>query len=172
MNEILTNLEKLKGTLKSAAFLVSKENSAQDAHEKIVESLLIVSQLSHEINFLFTSNTPANKKFSPYSDARDEKKEEIKKVRNRIPRWFRNRSQYNSTILLTYLELSEEHGEEINVEYLKSMCPSIKDFYGNYNQMKNFGEKNHGKVFEERNGYITLWNPIKEDILKLYKEIH
>lgn len=36
--------------------------------------------------------------------------------------------------------------------------------------MKNFGEKNHGKVFEERDGYVTLWEPVKDFILKLYNE--
>lgn len=35
--------------------------------------------------------------------------------------------------------------------------------------MKNFGEKNHGKVFEENDGVITLWEPVQEFILELYK---
>jgi hypothetical protein len=36
--------------------------------------------------------------------------------------------------------------------------------------MKNFGEKNHGKVFEERDGYVTLWEPVKDFILNLYNK--
>jgi len=35
--------------------------------------------------------------------------------------------------------------------------------------MINFGEKNHGKVFEKTNSLITLWNPIKENVISEYK---
>lgn len=39
----------------------------------------------------------------------------------------------------------------------------------NFDQMKNFGRKNHGKVFSITDGEIELWSEVKSFILDLYK---
>ena len=52
---------------------------------------------------------------------------------------------------------------------IKSKCQHIADFSGNFSQMKNFGEKNHGKVFAENYGEINLWEPVEQFILEHYK---
>lgn len=94
---------------------------------------------------------------------------EICKVQRRVPRWLNNESQINSTILISFLELTEKDSN-IAVERLKGRCKQISTFYENYNQMKNFGEKNHGKVFEEVEGVVHLWKPVKDFILTEYNK--
>lgn len=99
----------------------------------------------------------------------DEKKQEIWKVQNRVPKWFRNPHQINSQILIAYMDLLGEN-KSVAVYKLEAACRSIKTFQNNYVQMKSFGEKNHAKVFEEAGGRITLWEPIREFVKKEFKK--
>ena len=39
---------------------------------------------------------------------------------------------------------------------------------GNYAQMINIADKNHGKVFSGASEKLTLWEPVKEFILQEY----
>ncbi len=96
--------------------------------------------------------------------------EEKGKVENRIPKWFRSKSQINSRILIKYLELLGKN-EFVYFSTLELNFKHLKTFQANFNQMKNFSEKNHAKVFDEINGKIYLWEPVKEFILKDYKSI-
>jgi hypothetical protein len=34
--------------------------------------------------------------------------------------------------------------------------------------MKIISEKNHGKIFNEENGQVTLWEPIKDFVINQY----
>ena len=54
---------------------------------------------------------------------------------------------------------------------MKYECEEFVNFDGNFNQMVNFGEKNHAKVFHILNGKIVLWKPISEFILFEYEKI-
>lgn len=179
MESNLTQVQKMKENLEMAAFLVSKGGSEREAHGKIVESLVLLSQLETELkckcsnnSFEDSINVSASNEH-PYNlksiKSKNETDQEVEKVTRRLPRWFRNQSQYNSTILYSFLKLSEKN-QNVSLQALRANCQSVNDFDGNYNQMKNFGEKNHGKVFEERDGYVTLWEPVKEFVLQLYNE--
>lgn len=182
MNKVLTEIQKLKKNLELIAFLVSKGGSEREAHGRVVESLVILSQLeitlgadsyssnySSDFSDVSVSSPLAARSESRPPELKNEVELEIKKVTRRLPRWFRNPSQLNSTILLNFLILYEQF-QDVSVKALRSQCAVVNDFDGNYNQMKNFGEKNHGKVFEERDGYVTLWAPVKKYILDLYSE--
>lgn len=182
MNIALSWIKKLKDNLEITAFLVSKGGSERDAHGKIIESLVIVSQMEVEFKKIFSNYSlesgdelalpSESSSISPksFKAKDDEVVQEINKVTRKLPKWFKNPSQINATILLNFLKLYELGEEKISFQTLKSKCSSVNDFDGNYNQMKNFGEKNHGKVFDERDGYITLWEPVKEFILKMRNE--
>jgi len=184
MSKFTSQFSKIKDVLESAAFLVTKGNSEKEVHSKIIQSLVHISQIESELSEIF------NKKDFIRADTSDPKviaslvseqmnnktildnsseiiASEVKKVKRRVPRWFKNPSQYNSTILNAFLELSE-HNDKVTTQMLRSKCHTLSDFDGNYNQMKNFGEKNHGKVFDERDGVISLWEPVKDLILQLY----
>lgn len=94
---------------------------------------------------------------------------EIEKVTKRIPRWLNKPNQINSTILIKAMKyLSKE--DSINFSIIEKECEGIDKFMGNFNQMANFGERNHGKVFDKNGDIITLWEPIKEFVRKQYAE--
>jgi len=59
----------------------------------------------------------------------------------------------------------------VTVEYetVAENCRNIKTFKTNFAQMKNFGEKNHGKIFDVFNSKITLWKPIEKDVYREYE---
>ena len=185
MQNIMTQFSNVKDNLESVAFLVSKGDCEKEAHSKIIQSLVLLSQMELEINKLFnakgfeqthipeakniTTSVCQQNNVSVSSNKNSEMATEINKVQRRVPRWFKNPSQFNSTILFGFLELSEQQ-DKVTIQMLRSKCSVLSDFEGNYNQMKNFGEKNHGKVFEEMDGIITLWEPVKGFILELYKQ--
>jgi hypothetical protein len=90
---------------------------------------------------------------------------EIQRIQTRVPRWFNNPTQINSRILIEYLSMSNCDEEYITVNELRDSC-KIKTFDSNFTQMKNFGDRNHGKVFEVRDDKVALWSPVK-DFIKL-----
>jgi len=92
---------------------------------------------------------------------------EIKKVQNRIPKWFQHPDQNNSKILITYLKLLEE-SEMVTLSQLATACSGITKFMGNYAQMINIADKNHGKVFNGTSDNIVLWEPVREFIIQQY----
>lgn len=99
--------------------------------------------------------------------------QEIKKVKRRIPRWFNNPGQFNSIVLINYLELNTKRKEKnILVSELRDKCATIKtfNFYLHFSQMKNIAPRNHGKVFNVQDDSISLWPPVKEFILSEYNK--
>ncbi len=98
--------------------------------------------------------------------------EEIGKVEKRIPKWLKaEKTQINSIILITFLELLEDK-LYVSREKLMTECSHlVKDFKGNFNQMSHFGEKNHGKVFEVIKDEVYLWKPVSKFVKNLYKNI-
>ncbi len=92
---------------------------------------------------------------------------EIDKVFRKLPKWFRNPDYICTRILITFLELEKEFGS-VDYDVLSQNCSGIKTFKSNFAQMKNFGEKNHGKVFEQTGSLITFWNPIKKYVVLEY----
>ena len=95
-------------------------------------------------------------------------KSEIEKIKKRIPKWFANPHQINHKILIAFLELQEKQ-DDIRLDDIERNC-RVETFKDNYDQMKKFGKKNHGKVFEEKYGSVELWQPVKEFILNEYKK--
>ena len=99
----------------------------------------------------------------------EEKQQEVWKVQNRIPKWFKNPNQYNSQILIAYMDLLGEHNS-VPLYKLEARCRKIKTFKNNYSQMKIISERNHAKVFEEAGGRITLWEPVRDFVIKEFKQ--
>lgn len=103
-----------------------------------------------------------------------DKQKEIEKVMKRVPDWLsKGYTQINSVILLKFLELTKETNS-ISKQKLNKECDELigrSKFPGNFNQMTNFGQKNHGKVFETINDLVYLWKPVAEFILAEYEKI-
>ena len=95
--------------------------------------------------------------------------QEIEKVKRKIPNWFNNLNQTNSKILIIYLNLMENYND-IDFNLLNNACKDISTFKENYQQMKIISEKNHAKVFDEKDGKIILWDLVKDFIIDEYKK--
>lgn len=96
---------------------------------------------------------------------------EIEKVKRKIILWKKKPSQINSSLLRLYMELSENDASPIHKNQFKEAFKqtSADHFDSNYSQMKNFGRKNHAKVFsEDNNGYVRLWHPVSASIKDLF----
>ena len=96
-------------------------------------------------------------------------KKEIEKIERRINRWFLNREQTNSKILYAFIKLYKQNNGTVTYEELEKET-AIKKFKGNFDQMKNFGEKNHGKIFEQNGQNIYLWKEVEDIIWNYYKQ--
>ncbi|MBR4201845.1 MAG: hypothetical protein IKQ91_11380 [Oscillospiraceae bacterium] len=98
------------------------------------------------------------------------------KANKRIPRWARNPQQNNHKILRAFFELKRELGN-VTIDALRSRCSDptghpntyVPHFDNNFSQMKFDNGNSHGKVFEEHDGYITIWDRIS-DTLQKYRD--
>lgn len=97
---------------------------------------------------------------------------EIKKVQRRVLKWLHRPNQINSIILITYMSLSDNDNIAVKRDQLQKAFEkeNSDSFFSNYVQMKNFGLKNHGKVFEEdRMGNVRLWKPVSDFIREIFE---
>ena len=94
---------------------------------------------------------------------------QINKVIPKLSKWFRNENMICSQILINYLSLAENN-DCVEYDILAEKCKNIKTFKSNFEQMKNFGEKNHGKVFDILGSVIKLWKPVENDIYREYEK--
>ena len=107
-----------------------------------------------------------------YDNKEDYVEIEIKKIKSRVPRWKRNPHQINSRLLNIYMQISNNGTTKITRDDFQYAFERFytDPFLSNYNQMKNFGEKNHGKIFEEDEvGTVTIWRPVAEFIKAIYR---
>ena len=54
---------------------------------------------------------------------------------------------------------------------MQKQLPNISTFESNFNQMKIIAERNHGKIFEETNGYIEIWEHVRLLVSKYEQEV-
>ena len=99
--------------------------------------------------------------------------EEIIRVKKKIPSWLSKPNQYNHKILVSYMKLSNKNRNTVTTEELEkeSGLKNSQTFISNFNQMKIISYKNHGKVFTEENGVITLWHVIADYIVEEYEKM-
>ncbi len=98
------------------------------------------------------------------------------KANSRIPRWAKRPEQYNHKIVRAYFQVENELGH-VPLDELQKRCSNesiypityVRDFHGNFSQMKFDGPKSHGKVFDVENGIVVIWDYIKETLMD-YKE--
>lgn len=159
MKNIEAKLSLLKKKLESVAFLVSKGGMEREAHAKIVQSLVIVSELDATF-----SREPV-KEASAEVDI-----QEINKISRRLKLWAKRQHQENSKILNAYLQLKRSGATKITENDLKAAIPENSQFESNFSQMKIIAEKNHGKIFDQYGEYIEIWKPVVSHIDE-YEEV-
>ncbi|MBQ9710151.1 MAG: hypothetical protein IJV67_05980 [Clostridia bacterium] len=152
-------------------------NVNRSVHEKFTVALMLTGEtqsaaiekcMKDYISKIFFSE---GEKFSTTTPLSTETPKAIK----RIPRWAKNSDQINHKIIRAYLLLSEEN-EQVTVFDMERLCLDntkpdtyCPTFRNNYAQMKIETPKSTGKVFEEANGFVTLWDRTKDTLLQ-YKE--
>ena len=101
-----------------------------------------------------------------------EEKRQVKKVQKRVATWihkyFAGLNPCNGTILVRFLELSAQNTRPVKRYELEESCKNVSNFITNYHNMRNMLPTNHGKVFEEEYGEITLWQPVADIVLEAY----
>jgi hypothetical protein len=149
MSKINLKLDLLGEHLNSSAFLVSKGGAEKEAHSKIVNSLIILSEL--KTLFATQNNQVADANFE---------ESEIVKVKRRLKLWAKRPNQINSKILTAHLKLKRSGLTKITESDLENELPNEKSFRSNFIQMKTITKNNHGKIFEQNGKNISLWEPV------------
>lgn len=152
-------LEKFK-----IALLLNKEE-AEDVIEKFM------------INYISSSFSRTSQEFkSLISNKEDVINKNRGKAKFRIPRWAKKPNQYNHRIIRAFYKIESELGF-VPLSELERRCSNeknhpdtyVRDFKGNFYQLKIDSPKSHGKVFEVENDNVVIWDYIK-DTLEEYKE--
>lgn len=92
---------------------------------------------------------------------------EIEKVKRKVPRWLNRPNQINSLILINSMETLFTN-ENTSYKELESKCYFVDKFKSNFDQMAIIAPKNHGKVFDRKGDFITLWPPVQKFIREAY----
>jgi hypothetical protein len=149
--QMVTTLNDLKDNLESASFLVSKAGAEKETHSHILKALYLVADIENQL----ANKTP---KQPPVSDVESE---EVGKVSRKLKLWAKRPEQINTRILNAYLTLERSGEKHITEFMIQCLVPDIGlPFMPNFMQMRNFGEKNHGKIFEIYGNQVKLWEPI------------
>ena len=98
---------------------------------------------------------------------------EIEKVKNKLELWAKPERQenINARILNVFLKLKQSGNECVTEKDMQKQLPNISTFESNFNQMKIIAESNHGKIFEETNGYIEIWEHVRLLVSKYEQEV-
>ncbi len=138
--------------MKEAIIAGVNANVIPEVEDKIKEHLLPIKKTqAPEVSY-----TTNQKALNPFLDEQSE----IEMVKKRIPKWFSSPGQANHKILVTYFKLKGNHNS-VQLAELQKACAGIAYFSTHYHKMKVIGKKNHGKIFEEKNQQIFLWEPVK-----------
>ena len=97
-------------------------------------------------------------------DNNEDYSDEIAKVKRKVPKWMKKTHQYNYLILKAFMDISDYNEHRVSVEELEEYVDIGQAFLANYNNLKTISEKNHGKVFDEIDGEVELWEPVAEFI--------
>lgn len=117
----------------------------------------------------------ASQAYNPKTVAKqmsDSSKDFYGKAIHRIPIWAVKPDQYNHKIIRAYFKTLEETGHA-TIEAMELLCSDkdtpefyVPTFKNNYSQMKIDGPKSHGKVFEDDGKTVTVWNEVKDTLMK------
>lgn len=153
-----------------------------DSKAALKESIIIENKIIEEKLLQILANTKLLEQYLVKNNLlKKEKKlekhqleaQEIEKVKRKLPLWLEKRNQYNYKILKAFMDLSNNGNHSVNIISLERYLNfnDSKKFLAHYNQLKTISAKNHGKIFEENNQQISLWEPVEEFIKKEFKNI-
>ena len=133
--------------------ILNKNDFVKDKSRQLMRNLDLISELGYSLD---TNH-------EDYSD-------EIAKVKRKVPKWIKKPSQYNYRILKAFMDLSDCNEYRVAVDELEKYVDIGQAFLANYNNLKTISEKNHGKVFDEVDREVELWEPVAEFIEGIFEE--
>lgn len=155
MNNIKSEVTRAQEILKKIAFQAAQKESTEEIYSMALDGFAILANIEK------ISTTENVKK----DELRQNELNEIEKISRKLKLWAKPEKQenINSKILNAFLELRESGNYYITKGDIEKKLsdPSI-NIYNNLQQMMNIAEKNHGKIFEQKTGYIDIWSPVKE----------
>ena len=136
-------------------------------HQPINDTFLFLCKKCHKE---YDKNHVPKEAQKDYSS--DIHKKEIEKIERKINGWFSKREQTNSKILYAFIKLYKQNNGTVTYEQLKKEANiPVPEFKRNFDQMKNFSKKNHGKIFEQTGNNIRLWEKVENIVLEKAKEM-
>jgi len=140
----------------------ASENSGED-------DPVAAENQAEELSGLKVVNETGGQEVKDTGDPKVKENAEIGKVQTRVPKWFNHPAQNNSKILIRYMAMLEK-SENVTLKQLAEECKDVKNFAVNFSQMNNIADKNHGKVFSLKGEIVSLWEPVRDFIIREYIE--
>jgi hypothetical protein len=147
--------------------LGNKDESAKKVLDMTIKAKILLSEIdallqkinihkNTENNNMQQDTTKVINNYTQYN--------EINKVKRRLKIWAKPEKQHqnNAKILNAFLKCKHSGNVHITKEDLQNKLLNFDKFYGNFHNMKNIGEKTHGKVFHDTINGIEIWNPVKK----------
>ncbi|SFV70207.1 hypothetical protein MNB_SV-3-765 [hydrothermal vent metagenome] len=131
--------------------IVNKNDFVKEKSRQLMRYLDLISTLGNNLH-----------------DTNEDYSDEIVKVKRKVPKWMKKTDQYNYLILKAFMDISDNNEHRVSVDELEEYVDIGKAFLANYNNLKTISAKNHGKVFDEINREIELWEPVSEFIEELF----
>jgi len=166
---------KLKDVALRLPYAREKENF-EDIHRDVLDLLILMGDIENVLGSVFPSSEnlhPANNVQIDDSNLPDVSvSSEVEKVLRKLPKWAMNPNQINTKILKLFLDLESSGEDKITESLLMEQYRDHAEFLRNFNQMKMISPKNHGKVFDVKDGRITIWEPVLEAVLDFKRKIY
>ena len=159
-------------TCKISEDVIEKFNLALALNKEVADSVMERMMMQ----YISESFSKASQTYKATATLKPERTVDTGKALHRIPKWAARSNQCNHRIIRAYFQTEKELGQ-VPLEALEKRCSDeakypttyVRDFRGNFNQMKIDAPKSHGKVFEVNNGMVELWEYTKGTLLE-YKE--
>lgn len=120
------------------------------------------------------SNEPKN---NDNYEATDDEVAQIRKAERKLLKWATDRDTMPAKIIDVFYILRKKHphskiDKAVLSQAFAQMHEDVDTFSQNFDQMKNFSDKNHAKIFDvAANGQITIWPPINEFVERYMDKI-
>lgn len=132
----------------------------KELHRQALDLLLKIVEFQNLSPSLSASD--AGKESHAPETFEEQMTKEIQKVARKLKRWAKSQDQINSKILTLFIRLRRSGEQIITEDMLCDEYQDISEFYRNYPQMKSISPKNHGKVFQSKDGVVEIWEPVKQ----------
>lgn len=155
---------------------------SEDLIEKFEIAIKLCGENSKDVlekmmmQYISTSFSKVSQKYNPRNKFEVESSNpDYGKAKKRISKWALKPQQNNHKIIRAFFMIQKEKGT-VNLQELEERCSNleefpetfVRDFRGNFAQMKIDAPKSYGKVFEVDDGVVVIWSEV-ENILTNYK---